>query len=721
VIRSQPIVSSFALFAALLVACESERPEPRASFKRPAGLAYVDRGKTGFTSRADLFVADSEAEGIRVVQLRRSTDDNDRNEILETDFLAAPSLFFPLVIPTRGFPTKVALAETNDRLYVIAPLSRILYAVDASQQDFHVSPENDGAKTLLEVPLDMEIGEDAVPVGVAVYPGFDGDDVVLVAFDLLERNAGVLAVFRFTGGNAALSLVPGSTEMVDIGAAPRDLLVRGDFALVTSALSNTVTIADLAKEGTVLANVRPIDAGGPTVNLIDANRFGIYATRLDRSSVVLFESTGGTLDRSTRRLTTAFTPIEDRTSSVALGRVDIRDSQIVTGAYGELKIFDTDSSDLITNDLLEGWVVRTSTGIEPAPMLALAHLDGYLSFLIGDQARLATNVDAFVSVIAQLEGDLTVAECEAPTSCSLDQPDPQCEPSVLLLETIESQQFRVTYQGAMASASSPAVVRTSTLADRLDLRLNDSTLASFERRRVRAGDSVLLAFEAPVACGAVDGPYVDLFAVATVTAMGAGNANELDLQIVDEDVVAVATCVDDWNVFRYEVYPNADEVVVALVGGGVDPIVVLERIPVDRSGAVAAVRTSTLVAMTIESASGFSCSISEAAGAPCFRAADCADGSACVPTGVCQTRCMSAECAPDSADCSTTLPVRTCSALEIKVNGTSNYTLGFGLGAPEDMVFSEQRRAFMISFPGGREIAEVFTDEAGEVGVRHIR
>lgn len=724
-IRSPRRIFALTLIAASFVACEDERPEPISRLDRPAGLAYVSRNEVpGTIQRADLFVADSEAEGVRVIQFRRRSDANDRNEILETDFLASPALFFPLVIPAKGFPTKIALSETNERLYVIAPLSRMLYAVDSREQEFHVSPENDGSRTLLEVPLDMMIDEDAVPVGVAVYPGFDGDDVVLVAFDVLDRAAGVLAAFRFTGGNAALTLVEGSVQSVDIGAAPRDLFLRDGYAVVSSALTDAISVATLSTTGAVIGEVRSIDAGGPTANIIDGKKLGIYVTRVDRSSLILLESTAGLLDRSTRRLTTPFTPFEDRTSSVALGRLDVRDSSIVTGAYGELKKMDIDPDDEQVNDLLEPFITRTSTGIDPAAILALAHLDGRISFFFGDNVKLAAQEEASVSIVTAIEGDVRIPECNSGMieSCTnTTQPDPLCEPDVLLLETIEDQQLRISYQGALASTSLPAheVVGTSSLA--VALRLTDSALTSFSERRVRAGDAVLLAFEVPADCANTSGEWIDLVETTVVTSIDNGEANELDLEVRTSTAVASAGCADQWEIFRYEVYPNTDEVVVALSNGGVDPIGVLERIPVTRDGSSAFVRTSTLVGLTFESPTGFSCRTTELAGEACYVPSDCSDGSACVPTGVCQSRCMSTECMPTASGCSTTLPVRYCSAAEIKVSGTANYTIALGLGAPEDMVFSEQRRAFMVSFPGGREVAEVFTDETGEVGVRHIR
>src|SRR5262249_15363947 len=128
--------SSWAVVGICASSCSPDQPLPLGNLNRPSGLLYIDRGETadGSELRGDLYFADSLAQGLRVIQFDRiggiltgtSTTDDFR-------YIPAPIIFFPLVIPTEGFPTRLALSRTSsdtlteDRIYALAPTTSKLY------------------------------------------------------------------------------------------------------------------------------------------------------------------------------------------------------------------------------------------------------------------------------------------------------------------------------------------------------------------------------------------------------------------------------------------------------------------------------------------------------------------------------------------------------------------------------------------------------------------
>src|SRR5262249_18645335 len=142
------------------------------------------------------------------------------------------------------------------------------------------------------------------------------------------------------------------------------------------------------------------DAGGPTGNAFDGGA-GVFVTRLDRPSVVLFEGPAGTLARSTREIHSPYTPLEDRTSTITFGRVDIGDSPAISGAHGRVLQFDigdsdvfdlalqfkptcTDNSDCPNNTVCQGpeGAVKRCLAV-PVDVVGIAALDGRMTFLFG--------------------------------------------------------------------------------------------------------------------------------------------------------------------------------------------------------------------------------------------------------------------------------------------------------------------------------------------------
>ncbi len=152
-----------AIFAAML-GCEEDDIAPQSDFRRPTGLAFIERPtlvacpallvetsrleelraeqssevmdivEANVVTRASfqeafrgvrqgtLLVADAEAEGVRVQQFEQAVDvaavTSTATELPTTRFsiVPGPTVFFPLVLSTPGFPSRVAVSKDTYRI-----------------------------------------------------------------------------------------------------------------------------------------------------------------------------------------------------------------------------------------------------------------------------------------------------------------------------------------------------------------------------------------------------------------------------------------------------------------------------------------------------------------------------------------------------------------------------------------------------------------------------
>lgn len=736
--RIYPKLAALLIFAA----CAPDRPEPSANFRRPSGLAIVERAAEGSADRSDLFVADSEAQGVRVLQFSRTVD-ADNQELFDSEFLASPVIFFPLVIPAEGFPTRIAISEDKNRAYVLSPISKQLHVLDARVLPFGASPGEDGARPILDPPFSLESADDGalLPVGLAIVPGGGSTaDTVLVAFDALDRTQGVVKAFRFNVSGNSVTPDAGGTESVVVRTAPRDLLLRDGVAITSSALTNFASLITLNSSAPYLGAVSDLVTGGPTSAIIDGKGVGVLLARLDRPSVVLFESTGGTLVRSTKRLVTSFTPEADRTSSAALGLLDVVRSNVAAGAHGRLGRFDINESDDIEVDLIPPYL--EDDGL--ADVIALAHLNGELSFFFGKDLAQATVLESAIDVVSSLNQDnVYLKECATSSvvlACGIEsRTDPQCPAEIIAFGTDVGQVVRATYRGAMAYSRTGALGFVESVAGTTRIRLNDTTKRTpFADRLVRPGDRVLFSLELPDRCGSPSA-YVDTVLDAPITAIDQDFETYGPNLIVDvattSSVAAAEACPNEWTLFSYEVYPSTDQVIVVREDEDSGLLIdeVLERVDIVRTastssvGATASAPISRIINATMSIFGDFSCTDGAQDKPLCSNDADCPTAVACVGSSFCPGGCDVAACPPGASGCATQYPVRKCSSIEVSVTGTADYTidfsanLSFEIGAPEDAVFSPQRRSFLISFPGARQIAEGFVARDGTVGSSYIR
>lgn len=114
-----------ALLLALGSACAETPPDPAANLRLPLGLTRIERPDP---RRADIYVADAEAESVRVLQVFGGG----RN------FLRGPAAFSATGISAPGYPTQVAAAARGSgaRVFSLAPGQAVLHALVTEEADF---------------------------------------------------------------------------------------------------------------------------------------------------------------------------------------------------------------------------------------------------------------------------------------------------------------------------------------------------------------------------------------------------------------------------------------------------------------------------------------------------------------------------------------------------------------------------------------------------------
>lgn len=530
----------------LLAACQPDRPPPSGNLLRPAGLLVVDR-RTATTApqRADVFIADSAAQGIRVLQLLR---DPRQTTIDDQWFVVSPAAFFPLVIPADGYPTRLAISASKDRLFALSPASGVLHMLGVEETAFKGSSLDPSNVPLAQVrlqPVLDQIGEatGTKPTGIPIALGMlptptTAYSLVAIAFDVLEGGPARVAAIRvprnlrgtIRTGSISLDLNerggrPGSVTIVataTVAQAPRDMVVRDDALLLSSSATSSVSVVYTSQQaGRRFTSSDTLDSGGPTSGMIDAKGAGVLALRLDRTSAVLFERNAATrrYSRSTAHIESPYTPYLERNGPGTQGRIDLLDSSIaITGTHGRFPTL-IDQFDLATGeglfDLLDdsdrklGGGTGVCATAPCADIVILAHINGRSSFLIGSPPRPAicsarpdqlgnlrcvkrvTTTTQSVARVVSLEGDVLIDECApfTPQVCnaaSASATRTRCDGiSVTATLAATAQTLRATFLGTLAGTRAAVISRTGTIA----VMLPDMTTAT--QVRFQLTDSTL--------------------------------------------------------------------------------------------------------------------------------------------------------------------------------------------------------------------------------------
>lgn len=712
----------FALLSVVagLAACQDQPPQASSRLSRPSGLAYVARSE----ARADLFIADAEARGVRVLQLAKFQA-TDGRLVDDQVFLAGPVIFFPLVIPAFDFPTAVSPSTDGQRLYVLSPVGPSMHVLDVREAPYGQSAELvEGYVPLAEFDLEALrgvlglvdlIGPDAVAVDLDVIPSAGVGDRVAVTYDRVLSPESLVVVFEVSGAEQALSLVATAT----VAPGPRRAEVRRATPaglLLSSVASSTVSFLPFSQTATqgVFRPHRGLFAGGPTTQVVDAGEAGVLALRLDRASVVSFEATAGRLTRSRRLIGSPFTPELEQGSVDLYGRIDTFPRTLRAGAHG------------VVSSLASSVSFPTGTATDA---VALVHVDGTVSFLVGRPLSLSLANRASVSTVTRRRADgADLVGCEEQDDlagdelCPLDRPA-ACEPGVLARELGRLSAVRVEYEGSLVVRDAGRLLAsTSTVPN--TLVLSDPGVSRFGARRVQAGHRVLAQYRGPAAC---DGEAIEEWSETGRVVEVSETASELVVAFeAGSPFLSAEPCEGALPLRRYQVYPPGQVVVSELRQDETARRVaaVLEVEP-DAAGGQK-VSLAGALAGTLVAPAGFSCAEGPVALAParCESNADCggaicrtAEASAAgdaASSRVCGRFC--AACTEADPTCFRGFVVRRCTGVDLalepaRVTATNPRSLAADpvTTLPEDLVFSPIRESWIYSLPGARALAEVRT------------
>jgi hypothetical protein len=626
-------VASSAAAIAMTVACSPDRPPPLGNLSRPSGLVYVDRGRgpSEGEMRADVYIADSLAEGVRGLMFDRILAGTSTSE--DFRYIPAPVVYFPLVIPAEGFPTRLALSRTSTTyLYALAPAASRLYVIEAKALPFstNIGPHDVQSNDLIgEIPLDNIFTAPAIATAVQTAPFDANHDLLLVAFDLIGAERGALAAFEVgfeTGSDrtveARLASMP---ETLAIEPAPRDIVIRDDgVALMSSTSSRSIGFSAVrisASKPHLPVRGERIDAGGPTIGVIDAKARGIVALRQDRPAAVLFDVVTSSqaigIVRSNRRIDSPYTPEDERAtiSRDRLGRIDLPPSPLASGAYGRLRaIFDVPlmptqaatglylTSLFTADDLSEGGPgLCARMGQKCGDVVEITQLNGRAALLIGNPLRLATSAPPIVSSMAieesarlkqgmeTIASDVEIRGCSNVSApiCTLPESTvttvPTCaDPFRINYGVATSDTLRVMYRGRLANSRFATLTRRSAQDQGSDRHflLDDGTLGNglavdgFTKRLIRHDDNVLVQLrfacdQARFACPP-DGAPIQAQVEGRVERVVSDTELEVAFTTTTMSSFPVVWPFDEKQpvpVATYEVYPHDGEVVLSVVSG----------------------------------------------------------------------------------------------------------------------------------------------------------
>ena len=703
-----------ALPLALAAGCQDTPPDATGVMERPAGLLVVQRDPL---VREDLFIADSEAQGVRLQQFAVI------DGALRALFALAPAVFFPLVIPARGYPSELAHAPGQDRLYAMSPAWRdasgtavgALHVLEIVGSEAIQSRATDPSNVPLGVVPLSALEVPGIPMDVEVVSATGDRDRVAVLFDDLGR-AGQVAFIDVSQGPVSATLV----AQVEVGRSPRQLVKTGPGTLMV-ALADPAVLVDghvavvrtSSTSGEV--EVRWVPVGGPVSRIIPLPDGRAVALRQDRPSVVVIEADGTV---STRQYPSPHTPVEERGTPAAAGRIDLP-TFAVSGAYGPAPAF-------------PGLIVPEGGTV---PVVMLVMLDGHAAVLVGDDLEPRVSASAAVVQSRRRAGEADpayVRECDAAEVVArfdAEAPPPTC-PGIVQVDRPQTTAYRAVYRGALLSSRSALFSFLEQGPEGALGALEVPEVVDLEARLIQPGDGVLLQLRLPACADGTGADAPNLYADGVVQRV---RPDRVEVLLTDFDPAGAGAdrlgCVDyAVDVALVEVFPAGEEVVLQTVSGET-PSTIQTRVPVvtgPTGQQVARIESTpsglpTDLAFTLASATGFTCEV-RTDQRRCTTNVDCGAGRGCVFAsndlgiacpGACDPSCgADASCLPEER-------VRACSGVELVVGSTDIAAQDLGAtdlrgaapsdtevvnAVPYDTVWLPIAAGWVTSFPGSRDL-----------------
>ncbi len=723
------------ILGALALACSEPPTITSGALERPAGMIYVPRAPEPLASdgvnpnvqieraQADLFFADSEAEGVRLMQLIHVEETNLETGAVRTvddsDLVAGPTTFFPLAISAPGFPTELSAARLDpvDRIYALAPAGSVtngdgvqqvglLHLLSVPQIPFDRTRASDPRnRSMAVLPLESFLPGDFYPVDMEVLFSDATSDLVAVAFESIGPGPGMVALARVELDETGARV--GRVETATVSESPRTLAWQDGRLLVSSAATATITELRIQNQSEPwLMGQRGIHVGGPSHLVIGAAALGAFVFRSDRPAAIWLELGATGFVRSAQRLRTPYTPKEEQLRPTAdqAGRLDLV-GIVGAAAHGVV----TQMTDRLSRSVFLATDPRND-------VVVLGHYDGALGFLAGSPPRVAFTVSSSVARLAPLSDDtLLVEQCQAEAPLCVPAARSLSCPGMVAVEDVQDRVFHAQYQGALVRSRFGRLTQTLggwTLTDA-------SSATIFENRSIQVGDRIRLQQQ---------GTVCDLPADQVVVAEGEVLGLAPDrLQLALSGALVDPGCALDLVV--YEVFPAGPEVVLTQMLGD-QVLVVEERAMVETTGTgQRATFTQGALRFGISSNGTFSCGIRQKAQQPCFEES-CGPGRACEFNGPDDASCATGTCGTLCAGnlCILNEEARVCSAVEILVAGTrvlreplpsqsdrgTGQVLVYG-AAPVGATFAPVRDSWFLSLAGYRGVVEVRAGGSGPI------
>ena len=588
------------------------------------------------------------------------------------------------------------------------------------------------------------------------------DDDARLVFIRLRRDRG-------TDPNEPGNLEPpGDDDFVSIRlpgpAHPQSMVVLEDRIIISNAGGPEIFDVPYTVTGTTVptinvGEVRRLDAGGPTSQVIDGAELGLFAARIDLPRLAVFTRDGDRIVRSTDRLASPFSYEPDPGNAANLGVLDLRDSPFASARLGTMvqlnQAFGREGT-------LEALRPEDYFGSSRAPVLLVVQADSNVNFIVGSPPRIAVLRDDRVFGVRRLndfEGDenpearFELIGCEGlPLTDESEDPDgpiPACFPTnpvnlpcddrVQLRQTLGTTTYRATFRGAVFQTTLGAVSMTmgdddellTTTISELDTNVVDTATSA-----IQIGDSALIQLSqiSDIEDVCVDQPDIVI----------EGTVDTFDTESVTVAVTGTSTGTSDGcelDVQRFEVYPTGEEGVLARYQG-VQIAEVLQRVPIGTPWMTFEGESLAGEPLDVEfSVEEFSdeddpfISTEGDEGRICVDEFDCLDGFNCeadlpaddlgVEPRTCFNRCRRSSSCDPSTDETCPIDRRVARAgIEVTISGSplvtarlaGNVTGGVNttpFALPADVVFAPMRSGWLISTPGTRALVELVPTSAG--------